>query len=58
MTFIVRKQAENKRECHKKLCEDKDFCNIVVPSEATKILKFNQYQKSDKAAITIYAALE
>ena len=29
----------------------KDFCNIITPSEDTKILEFNQYQKSDKASI-------
>ena len=31
------------------MCENKDFCNIIVPSEQKKILEFNQYQKSDKA---------
>ena len=29
-----------------------------MPSEDTKILEFNQYQKSDKAPFTIYADLE
>ena len=29
-----------------------------MPSEDTKILEFNQYQKSDKATIIIYADLE
>ena len=29
-----------------------------MPSEDTKILKFNQYQKSDKAPFIIYANLE
>ena len=29
-----------------------------MPSEDTKILEFNQYQKSDKAPIIIYADLE
>ena len=29
-----------------------------MPSEDTKILKFNQYQKSDKASFIIYADLE
>ena len=36
----------------------KDFCNVVIPSEETKILEFDQYQKSDKAPITIYAGPE
>ena len=29
-----------------------------MPSEDTKILEFNQYQKSDKARLIIYADLE
>ena len=29
-----------------------------MPSEDTKIIKFNQYQKSDKAPFIIYADLE
>ena len=49
---------ENKRESHKKICENKDFCNVVMPSKDTKILEFNQYQKSDKASFIIYCDLE
>ena len=51
-------RTDNKLKSHKKLCENKDFCNIVMPSEDTKILEFNQYQKSDKAPFIIYADLE
>ena len=29
-----------------------------MPSEDTKVLEFNQYQKSDKAPVIIYADLE
>ena len=39
-------------------CENKDFCNIVMPSKDNRILEFNQYQKSDKAPFIIYADLE
>ena len=45
-------------ESHKKVCENKDFCNVIMPSKDTKILEFNQYQKSDKAPFIIYADLE
>ena len=31
------------------------MCNIITPSEDTKILEFNQYQKFDKAPFIIYA---
>ena len=49
--------TENKRESHKKVCESKDFCNVIMPSEDTKTLKFNQNKNSDKA-FNIYADLE
>ena len=42
----------------KKVCENKDFFNVLMPSEDTKILEFKQYQKSDKATFIIYADLE
>ena len=29
------------------------FCNVIMPSEDTKILQFDQYQKSDKAPFII-----
>ena len=41
-----------------KRCENKDFCNVVIPSENTKILELNQYKKSNKAPFIIYANLE
>ena len=49
---------ENKRESHKKVCENKDFCNVVMLPEDTDILQFNQYPKPDKAPFIIYVDLE
>ena len=43
-------RTENKLESHKNVYENKDCCNIVMPSIDTKISEFNQYQKSDKAS--------
>ena len=43
---------------HKRICENKDFRNVNIPSEDTNILEFNQYQKSDKAPFIICADLE
>ena len=40
------------------MCENKDFCNVIMPSEDTKILEFNQYQKSDKVPFIIYLDLK
>ena len=42
----------------KKVCGNKDSWDIVVPSEETKILEFNQYQKSDKTLFVIYEDVE
>ena len=36
--------TENKQESHKKVCKNKDFSNILMPSQDIKILEFNQYQ--------------
>ena len=49
---------KKKLESHQKVCENKDFCNVIMNSEETKILEFNQYQKFDKAPFIIYADLE
>ena len=40
-------RTKSKRQSHKNVCENKEFCNVVMPSEDTKILEFHQYQKSD-----------
>ena len=41
-------RTKNKLESHKKVCENKEFCNVV----------YAQYCKSDKAQFIIYADLE
>ena len=45
-----------KLESPKTVCENKDFCNVIMPFEDTNTLEFNQYQKSDE--FIIYADLE
>ena len=50
--------TEEKLESHKKVCGNKDFCNVTMPFENTKILKFNQYEESDKAPCINYAGHE
>ena len=49
-------RTKNKLELHKRACENEDYCNVNMPSDDTKILEFNQYQKS--APFIIYADLE
>ena len=51
-------RTKNKLESHKKVCENQDFCNVIMPSVDTKISEFNQYQKPDQAPFIIYADLE
>ena len=34
-------RTKNKLESHKKICENKDFCNTILSSENTIILEFN-----------------
>ena len=57
IVFILLEKT-NKLESQKKVCENKDFCNIVMPFEDTKILELNKYQKSDKATFIIYSDFE
>ena len=49
---------EKKCESYQNEFENKDFCNIIMPLKDTKILEFNQHQKSNKAPLIIYADLE
>ena len=50
--------TKNNLQSHKRVCEHKVFCNVIMPSEDTKMLELNQYQKCDKAPFIIYADLE
>ena len=51
-------RTKNKLKSHEKVCKNKDFCGIAVPSEKINILEFNQYMKSDRMPYIIYADLE
>ena len=54
-SFFCNRKKNSKS--HKKLCENKDFCNVVIPCEDTEILEFNQNQKCDKVPFIFYADL-
>ena len=59
IVWIVFIPLEQKKiKSHKNICENKSFCNVIMPSEGTEILQYNLSQKSDKAAFFIYADLE
>ena len=51
-------RTENRLKSLEKVCKNKDFCGIAMPSEKDNILEFNQYMKSDKMSYTIYADIE
>ena len=51
-------KTENKRKFHEKVCKNKNFCGIVLPSEKDSVLEFNQYMTSDKMPYIIYADIE
>ena len=42
----------------KKICENRDYCNVEIPNEANKIIKYNQGEKSIKSPFIIDADLE
>ena len=50
-------RTKNKLEFHKRACENKDFYNIIMASQDTKMLEFNQYRKSENSLFIIYADL-
>ena len=54
--FVLLEQ-KNKLRSYRRVCETKDFCDTIMASEDTKILKLNQYQKSDKASFIVYAGI-
>ena len=51
-------RTEKKLKSHEKVCKNKDFYGIVMPSEKDNILEFNQDMKSDKIPYIIYADIE
>ena len=48
LNFLHSSRTEKKLKSHGKVCKNKDFCGIVMPSENNNILEFNQYMKSVK----------
>ena len=51
-------RTKNKLEAHEKICKNRDYCNVEMPNEDNKIIKYNQVEKSIKAIFIIYADLE
>ena len=51
-------RTENKLKSHEKVCQNKDLCEVVMPTEEDNVLKFNKFVKSDKMPCIIYADIE
>ena len=51
-------RTKNKLESHKKICENRNYCNVEMPNECNNIIKYNQGEKSIKSPFIIYADLE
>ena len=49
---------EKKLRKHERICKDHDFCDIKMPDEDDKILKYIPGEKSLRVPFTIYADLE
>ena len=50
--------TEKKLRNHERICENHDFCNLKMPDEDNKILKYIPGEKSLRAPLIIYADLE
>ena len=55
LSFIYNKKKLKK---HERVCTDHDFCDIIMPDEDNKILKYNPGEQSLKVPFIIYADLE
>ena len=51
-------RTDNALKKHERLCDNHNYCDIVMPSKDKNILKYNSGEKSFKAANLIYFDLE
>ena len=51
-------RTKNKLEEHKKICENRDYCRIDMPTNNNNKIKYNQGEKSIKLPFIVYADLE
>ena len=58
LNFFHSYRTKNKLESHKKICENRNYCNVEMPNECNKIIKQNQGEKCIKSSFIIYTDLE
>lgn len=54
IVWIAFIRLEQKAKLNLLYDKKKFFCNVVIPFGCTKLLEFNQYQKSNKTPFIIY----
>ena len=50
--------TKNKLESYKKICENRDYCHVEMPTKDNNIIKYNHGEKSMKVPFIIFADLE
>ena len=51
-------RTKNKLEAHEKICENRDYCDVEMPTNDNNTIKYNQGEKSIKLPFIVYADLE
>ena len=51
-------KTDNALKRHERLCDNNDYCNVEMPTQFNKTLKYNYGEKSSKTPFIIYADLE
>ena len=51
-------RTKNKLEAHKKICENRDYCHVEMPTKNNTTIKYNHGEKSIKLPFVVYADLE
>ena len=51
-------RTKNKLEAHKKICENRDYCRVEMPTKENNTIKYNHGEKSIKLPFVVYTDLE
>ena len=51
-------RTKNKLQAHKKICENRDYCHVEMPTKDNNTIKYNQGEKPIKLPFVVYADLE
>ena len=51
-------QTDNALKKHERICENNNYCEVVISTKSNKILKYNYGEKSLRTPFVIYADLE